>query len=337
MPSDPPLAVPLADKGREVLQQAQAPALALLRVELRGEERASPHRGGKRHPVGAGRGGQRGLARGWVVRVHEVEVRSARHAVEDREVSRVLHGVPAHVRHLEPSREAADHARQHVQPLALPELLALREEELIAEADAEERPALIESRADRLEEPSRLEVGHGVVKRTVTWQHEGAGVLDHPWILRHHRAHPEAAEGLLHAAQVAAAVVDDSDHSGSPLSCLSRLPRGLFALAGSSGRPLDTRRLTTHGLPQGLFALPGSSGRPLDTRRLTAHGLPQGLFALPGSSGRPLDTRRLTAHGLPQGLFALPGSSGRRLDASRLTERWLTTYLWWRGRRRCAD
>src|SRR5215472_3508002 len=313
MPSDPPLAVPLADKGREVLQQAQAPALALLRVELRGEERASPHRGGKRHPVGAGRGGQRGLARGWVVRVHEVEVRSARHAVEDREVSRVLHGVPAHVRHLEPSREAADHARQHVQPLALPELLALREEELIAEADAEERPALIESRADRLEEPSRLEVGHGVVKRTVTWQHEGA------------------------------AVVDDRDHSGSPLSCLSRLPQGLFALPGSSGRRLAAEWLIACGavsLPQGLFALPGSSGRRLAAEWLIACGvvsLPQGLFALPGSSGRPLDTRRLTAHGLPQGLFALPGSSGRRLDASRLTERWLTTYLWWRGRRRCAD
>src|SRR6266508_3758261 len=127
-------------------------------MKLRGEECAPANRGGE------GIGGRR------VVGVHEVEVRPARHAVEDREIARVLDGVPSHVRDLASRGKTADHTGENVEPLALPELLALGEEELVAEADTEKRPPLLEGGPERLEEPPCLEIRHGVVKGAVTGQ-----------------------------------------------------------------------------------------------------------------------------------------------------------------------
>src|SRR5436309_15523583 len=127
-------------------------------MKLRGEERPPAHRGGKGHAVLARGHRERRVGNGWIVGVHEVEVRPTGHPVEDREIARVLHGVPSHVRDLEPAGEAANHTRNHVEPLALAKLLALREEELIAEADAEKRASFVEGSPERLEEPPRLEI-----------------------------------------------------------------------------------------------------------------------------------------------------------------------------------
>ena len=60
------------------------------------------------------------------------------------------------MRDLEPAGEAANHTRNHVEPLALAKLLALREEELIAEADAEKRASSVEGSPERLEETGDL-------------------------------------------------------------------------------------------------------------------------------------------------------------------------------------
>src|SRR5439155_21741362 len=103
----------------------------------------------------------------------------------------------------------------HVQPLALPELLALGEEELIAEADAEERAPAVEAAADRLQQAQRLERAHGVVERAVAGQHDRLGVVDDPRVLGDQRPHAETPERLLHAPEIAPAVVDDRDHGYS--------------------------------------------------------------------------------------------------------------------------
>ena len=99
-------------------------------------------------------------------------------------------------------REAADRARDHVEPLALAELLALGEEELVAEADAEERARPLEARADRLDEPARLQIVHRVVEGAVAGQdHRLRVVDDHAGSSVTTAGMPEAREGLLHAAR----------------------------------------------------------------------------------------------------------------------------------------
>src|SRR5262249_61265345 len=59
----PPSASPLAHEIREILEHANAPPLALLGVELGGEQRPAAHRGRKREAVGAGGHPQRRLRR----------------------------------------------------------------------------------------------------------------------------------------------------------------------------------------------------------------------------------------------------------------------------------
>ncbi len=129
--------------------------------------------------------------------------------------------------------------RTTVEPLALPELLALGEEQLVPEADPEEGPAVVERGAEGVEEPQRLEAAHGVVKGAVAGQDEGAGVRDHARVLRDDGAHAEASQRLFDAAQVASSVVDDGDHVSYRLPFVERTPamRGLSLVASASARP----------------------------------------------------------------------------------------------------
>jgi hypothetical protein len=68
-------------------------------------------------------------------------VRAARHALEQREIAAVLDLFQPMCGTLGPAGESPHRAGNDVQALALAELLALGEEELIAQADAEERAA----------------------------------------------------------------------------------------------------------------------------------------------------------------------------------------------------
>ena len=131
----------------------------------------------------------------------------------------MLDRIPPHVRDLEPPGEAANHPRDNVEPLALTELLALGEEQLVAEANAQKRPSFVEGGAERIKEPQRLEIAHGVVEGAVAGQDEGAGVLDHARVLRHDRAHAETAERVLDATQIPAPVVDDGNHATATPWC----------------------------------------------------------------------------------------------------------------------
>src|SRR5207302_6101743 len=111
------------------------------------------------------------------------------------------------------AREGAHDAPHPVEALGVPELLALREEELVAEADAEERPPAVERAAERPAEPGRVDVLHRVAERPVARQHTGLGLVDDPGVGGHARGNADARERLLDAPQVAPAVVDDRDHS----------------------------------------------------------------------------------------------------------------------------
>src|SRR5436309_10554139 len=145
-------------------------------MELRGVDRAQLDRGGEAHAVLAPRlpeigrvgatriSGQatrganraRGPRYNRIIRVHEVEARALRHPLEQAQPPAVLDGVPAHVRDLPSRRKSPHDARDDVEAAALAELLAAREEQLVAEADAEKRARAIERPPQRRQQAERL-------------------------------------------------------------------------------------------------------------------------------------------------------------------------------------
>jgi hypothetical protein len=92
------------------------------------------------------------------------------------------------------------------------ELLALLEEELQAETDAEERRAAEHDLAHRLDETAVAEVLHAGTERADAGQHDAIGGKDPSSVARHLDGSPRARETLLDAAEVAHPVVDDGDH-----------------------------------------------------------------------------------------------------------------------------
>src|SRR5438034_749033 len=135
-----------------------------------------------------------------------------RDALEEAQLPRVLDAVPTHMRNLPARREPPYHPRDHVEAASLAELLARRKQELVAEADAEKRPAPVQRPPEGREEAEVLEVRHGVVERSVAWEHDGVRLVHGAWILGHDRRDADAAERLFDRPEVAPAVIDNGDH-----------------------------------------------------------------------------------------------------------------------------
>src|SRR5262249_30899898 len=142
-----------------------------------------------------------------------------------------------HVRDLPTGREPAHDAGQHVEALALAELLAAREEQLVAEADAEERAAAVERATQRRRQAETLEIGHRIVKRAVAGKDHGIGVVHRVGVRGHAGVNAAPFEGLLDRAEIAPAVIDDGDHNVPLVE--GRIPamRGLSRVASASARP----------------------------------------------------------------------------------------------------
>ena len=172
--------------------------------------------------------------------MHEVEVGALGNPVEETQPSSVRHLVPAHVGDLAAARQSADDARERVEPAAVAELLAGREQQLVPETDAEERPATVQRPMDGGQEAEAIEIGHRVVKRAVAGEHGGVGGVDDPGVLGHERLQAKALERLLDAAEVAASVVDDRDHEPSDPFVDGTTP----AMRGSSRVAWATARAT---------------------------------------------------------------------------------------------
>src|SRR5687768_8460072 len=103
-----------------------------------------------------------------IIRVDEIEVGVLRHAVEQTQAPAVRDPVPPHVRHLASCRKATDDPGNQIEPVALAELLAAREEQLIAEADAEEGPRAIDGAPHGRQQAEPREVLHRIVEGAVT-------------------------------------------------------------------------------------------------------------------------------------------------------------------------
>ena len=111
-----------------------------------------------------------------------------------------------------PVREADHPARDDVQPRMGPELIALGEEELQAEADPEERPPFTDHPEERLDEPSLLQVPHAVGKGPDPRQDDLVRLQHDLRVGGHHRFAADPLEPLLDGAEVPHAVIDYCNH-----------------------------------------------------------------------------------------------------------------------------
>src|SRR2546425_9412326 len=172
-----------------------------------------------------------------IVRVDEVEASARGDAVEQPEVPGVLHAVPSHVGNLRPGRQTAHGTGDDVEPSSLAELLTGGKQELIAEADPQERPAAIERPAEGGQQAQAVEVRHRVVKRAVPRQHHRLRVVDSARILGDHCRAADATKRLLDGPEVSAPVVDDGNHSAPFVEGSTPAILGLTRVASASARP----------------------------------------------------------------------------------------------------
>src|SRR5205809_241929 len=296
---------PLHDR-REVLEEPEPPALAFLRMELgrvdpplfdRGRELdpvLAPRRAKGRAPrtpvrlpqATLGLSRARGRRYDRVIGVDEVEMGARRDALEEAQLPRVLDAVPTHMRNLPARREPPYHPRDHVEAASLAELLARRKQELVAEADAEKRPAPVQRPPEGREEAEVLEVRHGVVERSVAWEHDGVRLVHGAWILGHDRRDADAAERLFDRPEVAPAVIDNGDH---------RLASPAAAAAARTATITDSPRLRLRlrlALPrsQTRLACGCGCGSHCHDHRLT--GRPSSTGRFPRCAGSPAWRRR---------------------------------------------
>src|SRR5262249_60396376 len=110
------------------------------------------------------------------------------------------------------SRRAAYHAAgENAETGDRPELLARLEQELHAEADAEERPPACDGMPDRLDQAEGGEVRHAGAEGADPRQYDRRSIGDAIGIAGDLGGVAEAFERLLHAPQVAHVVVDDRE------------------------------------------------------------------------------------------------------------------------------
>src|SRR5215218_11418361 len=117
-----------------------------------------------------------------MITVREVESRALRYADPQRVIARLLHRAPAHVRHLESLArrndhvgiaEALDATLEYRETLRRP-FLALVEQHLQAETDAEEGPAR-RGLQHRLAQAAGVEATHAIRHGALSRQHHTRG------------------------------------------------------------------------------------------------------------------------------------------------------------------
>jgi hypothetical protein len=139
------------------------------------------------------------------------------------------------VRDLEAGGQIEPHhlAGQQAEPVVPPPFEAGLEQQLQPHADAEERLVGADVRHDRFHETAVAERPHGVSERTHAGKHQPLRLRHHLGIVGDRGGRAELLEGLLHAPQVAAAVVDDRHHGAE---CSKRPGAGHFAATSTAAR-----------------------------------------------------------------------------------------------------
>src|SRR5438034_7912863 len=270
---------PLFDRGREL-----DPVLAPRRAKGR-----APRSPVRLPQATLGLSRARGRRYDRVIGVDEVEMGARRDALEEAQLPRGMDAVPTHMRNLPARREPPYHPRDHVEAASLAELLARRKQELVAEADAEKRPAPVQRPPEGREEAEVLEVRHGVVERSVAWEREGVCLVHGAWILGHDRGDADAAERLFDRPEVAPAVIDNGDHRLASPAAAARTAT-ITDSQGALRRRDDSRDARVHPRGVGERAADGLEHRLRDVVEIVAvvHDHVQGELGVDGKGAEEL-------------------------------------------------
>src|SRR6266700_4587756 len=149
--------------------------------------------------------------------VHEIDVTAARDPLEQRAGGLGdLDLVQADLRNLQAGLfgEADDLAGKNPQAgRATVELLALLEQRLVTDADAEKGPAGFDEAFDTVEESLSVHRLDAIVEGADAGEHGGARVVQAIGRTGHAHVRADFLEGLLHAAQVARTVIKQGNHN----------------------------------------------------------------------------------------------------------------------------
>ena len=181
-------------------------------MELRRESVSLPDRRAERRRVVRFRRDQLLLYRLGVVTVHEVDCRLFRNTAKQWAIwLREAERVPAHVRHLQRQIfSESDHLTwEKIQPRVLTIFVALGEQHLHAQADAQEGPLSTNVVADQLIHAGLANQADGIAKRSHAWQDQLRSRADLMVIPSDYSLRPDMLECLLHAAKVRHSVVDN--------------------------------------------------------------------------------------------------------------------------------
>ena len=209
-------------------------------MKLRRQQAAAGDRGTKLATVVGRATDIAGLRWPGVVGVHKIEVGGAASIFAERPVVSPSNPVPAHMRHLQRRVDLKPHhiARERRQPLMLPSLQPRFEKQLQPHADAQKGLVGRKMPLNRLDEAAAAELSHGVAKGPDTRQDQNGGLSHTVCVGGDRRLSAKPLAGLLHAAEVAAAVVDDRD-AIHKRSLRSQQPLANGPRCVSGGRALD--------------------------------------------------------------------------------------------------
>src|SRR5688572_23136155 len=217
---------------------------------------AARHAGGELDTVLRRRGHHVRIGRLRKVRVHEVHPIAVADVRERGRAPADGQPIPSHVGHLQAETGGKAHhaAAEYPEPPDAGRLLAFLEEDLHADADAEERPAGSGGLAYGADQPGAREILHARPERALPRQDDAGRARDASGVAGHECRLPEMLEGFLRAVEVSDAVVDDGERLAHPASVplVDGTPRtrGSCCVAASSARarPLNAASITWCGL-----------------------------------------------------------------------------------------
>src|SRR5260221_9269245 len=203
----------------EVLKKLQADLLAFFGVKLRRINVVAPDGGGEGLSVNRACGDDGGIERLRKKAVDEIDVAAAGNIAEQRAIRLgQLDLVPADLRDLQTGLfgEAHDPARENPQAGgATVEFVALLEQGLVADTNAEKRAAGADEFARGFEHFLFLKGVDAVVECADTGQHHGLRIGQFTGLAHDTNFSADLQQRLLDAAQVAGAVINQSNHAQS--------------------------------------------------------------------------------------------------------------------------
>src|SRR5688572_12835529 len=196
----------------EIRQKLQAGRLAFFGVELDRKNIIPGNGAGKGLAMDGGRGGESRIARLGIVAVHEVEPAAVGDPFPERMRPHLGHFVPAHMRNLQPRRPEPRHLSGEHTEAPCVTFLAVLEQHLQADADAEKGLAA-GCLDDRFTRTAIRELAHAVAHGALPGDHHPVRG-DDPLRIRGHQnfgIRRDMLDRLRHRAQISHAVIDDGD------------------------------------------------------------------------------------------------------------------------------